>query len=70
MNRETGLDIMTNTKRKIRSTLSKSTVSPEEEWRIPYLGRLLQERLEALETDWDSVTMDDLVDMVCSSTFG
>ena len=66
--RETGLDLMTSSKVKVKETLSKKTLPAKEEWRLPLLARLLQERHEHLEADGDNTDFQNLIDLVCSST--
>ena len=68
MSRETGLDLMTCSRQALRSALSQSTVPEEEEWRVPLLARLLQERREWIEADEDRKHMDNMIEVVCSST--
>ena len=69
MERETGLDVKNSNKQMIKKALCQSTVPAEEEWRVPLLARLLQERRACKEADEDSKHLDSMVDMVCSSTF-
>ena len=59
---------MTSSKVKVKETLSKKTLPAEEEWRLPLLARLLQERHEHLEADGDNTDFQNLIDLVCSST--
>ena len=71
MTKETGLDMMNSSKQNVKQALLKSAVPAEDEWRAPLLARLLQERWDCLdlEADDDIKHLDNLIDMVCSSTF-
>ena len=68
MSRETGQDLMTCSRQTLRSALSQSTVPEEEEWRVPLLARLLQERREWIEADEDRKHLDNMIAVVCSIT--
>ena len=61
MSRETGLDLMACSRQTLRSALSQSTVPEEEEWTVPLLARLLQERKEWIEADEDRKHLDNMI---------
>ena len=63
ISRETNCELETSSKQDIRNSLEKPIVRKEEEWRIPLLSRLLQER--TLDREIEA----EFVNVVCSSTF-
>ena len=53
----------------MRVGLIKSSVPLEEQWRVPLLSRLLQDRIISKQAHIDNEPFDYLINMVCSSTF-
>ena len=66
---EIGEDLIEWGKQKMRVGLTKSSVPLEEEWRVPLLSRLLQDRIISKQAHLDNEPLDYLINMVCSSTF-
>ena len=67
--RETGLSLMACSRQSVRSALSQSTLPKEEEWRVPLLASLLEERRSEIQADEDRKHMDSMIEVVSSSTF-
>ena len=66
---ETGVDPLDKRKHHVMEKLLRSEVPEEEMWRVPLLKRLLEENRAMKNTDTDCKNMEDLIDMVCTSTF-
>ena len=68
LTRETGLDLRTCRKHMVKEGLLKTAVPTEDEWRAPFLARLLDERRTMFLAEEEMKHMDNLIKMVCSST--
>ena len=66
---ETGVDPLDKRKHHVMEKLLRSEVPEEEMWRVPLITRLLEENRAMKDTDTDCKNMEDLIDMVCTSTF-
>ena len=66
---ETGLDLSSSSKQAVKRALYQCPEPVEEEWRVPLLGRLLQERRNCKQADGEYEHLTNLITMVCSSTF-
>ena len=69
MSRETGLNPMACSRLSLRSALFQSTLPKEEEWRVPLLASLLLDRRNTIEADENRKHLDNMIDVVSSSTF-
>jgi hypothetical protein len=66
---ETGLDPLRSGKLEVGETLEKTDVPLEDTWKIPLLKRLLEERQEQRDGDCNTKETDELITVVCTSTF-
>ena len=52
----------------VKEGLLNTAVPMEDEWRAPFLARLLDERRTMFLAEEEMKNMDNLIKMVCSST--
>ena len=64
MSRETGLDLMACSRQSVRRALTQRTAPKEEEWRVPLLARLLQERRDFIEAEEDRKHLDNIIEVL------
>ena len=68
LTRETDLELRSCRKHKVKEGLFKTTAPIEDEWRAPLLARLLEERRTMFHAEEDMKHLDNMIQIVCSST--
>ena len=66
---ETNIDPLVASKLQIREALCRSVVPEEDSWKLPLLSRLLEERSTRKDDDAEQEDIDNLIEVVCTSTF-
>ena len=65
--RETGLDLWTSQSWKVRAAVKRKEVPDGEGWRIQYLGKLLDARMDMSTRCEDPEEINTIIDSLCSS---
>ena len=68
LGKEIKKDPLLSTKLEVRNKLEASLLPVEETWRTPLLARLLEERGD-LENEGDKEKLNDMIEVICNSTF-